>query len=638
MAGDDPKNRTRHLSLYCRRRRVGGYRRHPCDGTASFGPASETTGRDPLTKLTFDPDALRAKYRDERDKRLRPDGNDQYLEAAGRLAHFVDDPYITVAARPPLTDQVDVVVIGAGFGGLIAGARLTEGGVESLRIIEKGGDFGGTWYWNRYPGARCDVESYIYLPLLEEVGYMPTDKYSAGGEILAYSRRLAEHFRLPERALFGTEVTSARWDETKRRWIVATNRDDAIEARFVIMSSGPLHRPKLPGIEGIETFAGHSFHTSRWDYDYTGGDADGGLVGLADKRVGVIGTGASALQCVPYLAEACEHLYVFQRTPASVDVRANAPTDPAWVESLAPGWHRARMENFNTLLTSGLAEEDLVNDGWTDVFSTLIHEAVKGQTTLEGIVEAIELADFKKMEQIRARVDELVDDPGVAEALKPWYRQFCKRPCFHDEYLQTFNRSNVTLVDTDGKGVERVTEHAVVANGVAYEVDCLVFATGFEVGTGYTRRSGCEFYGVDGLTLTEKWSEGMRTLHGIFTRRFPNCFVVSHSQGGYTVNYPHMLDEVSTHIAYVIGEAIARGCTRVEPSRQAEDDWVAEIVSSARPLQSFHESCTPSYYNNEGHPGGVAIQNGHHGGGSPRFFKMLADWRAAGDLAGLETS
>ena len=591
-----------------------------------------------MATLTFNPDALRDKYRQEREKRLRPDGNDQYLEVTGRLAHFVDDPYTAVAARPRLTDQVDVVVIGAGFGGLIAGARLTQAGIESLRIIDKGGDFGGTWYWNRYPGARCDVESYIYLPLLEEVGYMPTEKYVAGAEILEYTQMLADHFGLVERAVFGTEVTSVSWNEPKRRWIVATNRDDAIEARFVIMSSGPLHRPKLPGVEGIETFAGHSFHTSRWDYDYTGGDAEGGLDRLADKRVGVVGTGASALQCVPHLAEACEHLYVFQRTPASVDVRANAPTDPEWVKSLTPGWHKARIENFNTLLTTGLAEEDLVNDGWTDVISKLIHGAMKGQVTLEGILEAMELADFEKMEQIRARVDELVDDPATADALKPWYRQFCKRPCFHDEYLQTFNRANVTLVDTDGKGVERVTDHAVVANGVAYEVDCLIFATGFEVGTGYTRRSGCEFYGVEGQTLTDKWADGMRTLHGIFTRGFPNCFVVSHSQGGYTINYPHMLDEVSSHIAHVIATLLARGCTRVEPSQQAEDDWVAEIISSARMMKSFHENCTPSYYNNEGHPDRMATQNGHHGGGSPKYFEMLANWRASGDLAGLEVS
>ena len=591
-----------------------------------------------MATLTFDPDALRDKYRAERDKRVRPDGNDQYLEVTGRLAHFVDDPHISAAERPRLTDAVDVVVIGAGFGGLIAGARLTQQGVESLRIIEKGGDFGGTWYWNRYPGARCDVESYIYLPLLEEVGFMPTEKYAAGAEILEYSRRLAEHFGLCERAVFGTEVTSVRWREPERRWIVATNRGDAIEARFVIMSSGPLHRPKLPAVEGIETFAGHSFHTSRWDYGYTGGDAEGGLDKLAGKRVGVVGTGASAIQCVPYLAEACEHLYVFQRTPASVDVRANAPTDPEWAESLRPGWHKARMENFNNLLTTGLASEDLVNDGWTDVISKLIHRAMKGQVTVEGILEAMELADFEKMEQIRARVDALVDDPEVAEALKPWYRQFCKRPCFHDDYLQTFNRANVTLVDTDGKGVERVTEHAVVAGGVAYEVDCLIFATGFEVGTGYTRRSGCEFYGVDGLTLTDKWADGMSTLHGIFTRGFPNCFIVSHSQGGYTVNYPHMLDEVSTHIAHVIGALLARGCTRAEPSRQAEDDWVAEIVSSARMMKSFHENCTPSYYNNEGHPDRSAVQNGHHGGGSPKYFEMLAGWRAEGEMAGLEIS
>jgi cyclohexanone monooxygenase len=436
--------------------------------------------------LGFDPAALKARYIAERDKRLRTDGNEQYQEIKGDFAHYLDDPYVKPGfARAPLTDEVEVVVIGGGFGGLLAGARLREAGVQDIRLIEKGGDFGGTWYWNRYPGAACDIESYVYLPLLEEIGYMPVEKYSRAPEILRHSRAIGEYFDLYRNACFQTEVTGMRWDEDAARWIIETNRGDAMRARFVVMANGPLHRPKLPGIPGVESFKGHSFHTSRWDYDYTGGDSNGGLTGLKDKRVGIIGTGATAVQCVPHVAAAAKSLHVFQRTPSSIDVRNNRPTDPNWASSLQPGWQQARMDNFNTLVSGGFAEEDLVNDGWTDIIGNLLLLARKqgAGRSPEELAEMMQLADFQKMEQVRARVDSVVKDRAAAEALKPWYNQFCKRPCFHDEYLDAFNRPSVTLVDTQGRGVERITENAIVANGQTYEIDCLIYATGFEVGT-----------------------------------------------------------------------------------------------------------------------------------------------------------
>src|SRR3954451_16142949 len=455
----------------------------------------------------FDPDALRDRYRAERDKRIRQDGNEQYREVAGEFAHYLDDPYVAPLVRDPLTDEVDVVIVGGGFGGLLAGARLRQAGIEDLRIIEKGGDFGGTWYWNRYPGAMCDVESYIYLPLLEEIGYVPKEKYSHAPEILAHSRAIAEHYRLYDNALLQTEVTGMTWSEADSRWIVTTNRGDAMKARFVCMANGPLHRPKLPGIPGIDSFKGHSFHTSRWDYDYTGGNCDGGLDGMAGQRVVIIGTGATAVQCVPHLGDAAEHLYVFQRTPSSIDVRDNRPTDPAWAASLEPGWQQRRKDNFNNLVSGGFEAEDMVNDGWTDIIGKLLvrlREATEGELTADSLANNLELADFEKMEQIRARVETMVEDPTVAEALKPYYRQFCKRPCFHDDYLQTFNRPNVTLVDTQGRGVDRVTERGVVVGEVEYEIDCLIYATGFEVGTEHPRRAGYDLVGRDGLTLSEK--------------------------------------------------------------------------------------------------------------------------------------
>ena len=593
-------------------------------------------------ELGFDPEALHARYLAERDKRLRADGNEQYREIKGQFAHYLDDPYVEPGfTRPALTDEVEVVVIGGGFGGLLAGARLREAGVDDIRLIEKGGDFGGTWYWNRYPGAACDVESYIYLPLLEEVGYLPVEKYSRAPEILAHSRAIGEHFDLYRNACFQTEVTGMSWDEQAARWIIRTNRGDAMKARYVVMANGPLHRPKLPGIPGVESFEGHSFHTSRWDYHYTGGDSNGNLTGLKDKRVGIIGTGATAVQCVPHLAEAAKELFVFQRTPSSIDVRANRPTDPDWAASLRPGWQQQRMDNFNALVSGGFAEEDLVNDGWTDIIGNLLLLLRKGAgsgRSMEDLAQTMQIADFQKMEQIRARVDQMVADKAAAEALKPWYNQFCKRPCFHDEYLDAFNRPNVRLIDTQGRGVEAITEHGIVANGREYEVDCLIYATGFEVGTSYTRRAGYEVVGRGGVTLTQKWEDGVSTLHGMHSRGFPNLFLISNSQSGFTVNFPHMINEQSRHLAYIVREASQRQARTVEASAEAEEAWVQTIVSSAMMRQRFQEECTPGYYNNEGQPSALAARNGPYGAGPVAFVKLLEDWRAAGDLAGLELS
>ena len=589
-------------------------------------------------ELGFDPGALKAKYLAERDKRLRADGNEQYVEMAGKFAHFMDDPYVEAPlAREPLSDDVEVVVIGGGFGGLLAGARLREQGITDLRIIEKGGEFGGTWYWNRYPGAACDIESYVYLPLLEETGFMPERKYARGPEIRDYSKRIAQQFNLYDGALLQTEVTDLAWDEASRRWTVSTNRGDALKARFVVMANGPLHRPKLPGIPGIESFTGHTFHTSRWDYGYTGGTSDGGLDKLGDKVVGIIGTGATAVQCVPHLGAAAKQLTVFQRTPSSIDVRGDRPTDLEWAASLNPGWHQHRMENFNTLVSGGWAEEDLVNDGWTDIIRNLglVARMRAARDGAADPAELVQLADFKKMESIRARVDGIISDAETADRLKPWYNQFCKRPCFHDDYLDTFNRPTVTLVDTDGKGVERITADGVVANGQLYKLDCLIFATGFEVGTSYAQRSGYQIRGVGGRTLEQKWASGAQTLHGMTANGFPNCFIFSVIQSGFTANYPHALAEQSQHAAYIIAEAVGRQATRVEPSEAAEQAWTQEILDAVLDRRKFQEECTPGYYNGEGQLSPLAASFASYGKGSNAFFKRLASWRGSGELPGM---
>jgi cation diffusion facilitator CzcD-associated flavoprotein CzcO len=574
-----------------------------------------------VTSLPFDPDALRARYAQERDRRLRPDGIAQYVEVAGEFAGFAYDPWSgPPPPRQPLTGEVDVAIIGAGFGGLLTGARLRELGVENIRLIDKAADVGGTWYWNRYPGIACDVESYVYLPLLEETGYLPTEKYAKGPEIFAHCRRIAEHYDLYREALLHTEVREIRWDAAQSRWIVHTDRGDAIRARFVSMANGYLQKPKLPGIPGIGCFQGHTFHTSRWDYDYTGQD----LERLADKRIGIIGTGATAVQCVPHLSRAAEQLFVFQRTPSSVDVRDNRPTDPQWAAALTPGWQRRRIENFQVLTAGGDAEEDLVADAWTSIVKTLL------------VMRDGELADFAKMEEVRARVDAVVADRGTADALKPWYGYFCKRPCFHDDYLATFNRPNVTLVDTHGLGVERITERGVVVDGAEYELDCLIFATGFEVGTNYTRRTGFEVIGRDGATLTDTWRDGVRTLHGLCVANFPNLFIESIAQSGFTVNFPYLLDVQATHVAWVIAWALDHGAAEVEATPEAEDAWVQEVVARSAGTADRARSCTPGYYNREGQANATTRQGSFFFGGPTEYADILQRWRDDGALDGLD--
>ncbi|MEJ5977939.1 NAD(P)/FAD-dependent oxidoreductase [Novosphingobium sp. PS1R-30] len=592
-----------------------------------------TTPIPPLDHL--DTGALREKYRLERDKRLRADGNDQYVEMAGQFAAFLDDPYTSATKREPLFDDTEVILIGGGFGGLLAGARLHQAGFRDVRVIEKGGNFGGTWYWNRYPGAACDVESYIYLPLLEEMGFMPRRKYTPAPEILDYSHRVAERFDLYRKACLHTEVTELRWDEEALRWIVSTNRGDRMRAKFVVMANGPAHKPRLPGIPGIEKFEGRIFHTARWDYDYTGGGPEGGLDRLADKRVGVIGTGATAVQCIPHLAQGTMRLFVFQRTPSAIDVRNDYATDADWWHAQQPGWQKRRMENFTALTSAAQVDEDLIQDGWTQVMSKFLRVNTLGTNgTLSP--EAVEEADFVKMEAIRARVENAVEDRDTAAALKPWYRQFCKRPCFHDEYLPAFNRSNVTLVDTGGQGVEAITETGVVVAGEHYPLDCLVLATGFEIGTAYTRRSGYDVIGIGGERLSEKWSRGFATLHGMHVHGFPNLFVFNRDQSAHTVNFTHSLDELSRHMTHILAAARDRGATRIEATAEAEQAWVDTIVELSTINRDFLESCTPGYYNGEGRMNVEAARRGAgYGRGPLAFFEVLADWREQGDLSGL---
>ena len=591
-----------------------------------------------------DSDALRAKYAREREKRLRPDGNDQYIELKGQFAKLLEDPYTPRVERPAKHDHVAMTFIGGGFAGLVTVARLKASGLDDVRIVEKGGGFGGTWYWNRYPGAQCDTASMIYMPLLEETGYMPSERYAHAPEIRAHCDRIAVRYGLHAGALFHTEATDLEWDPGHARWIVRTNRGDEFTSQFIGIGTGPLHVAKLPGIPGIETFAGHSFHTSRWDYAYTGGDPDGApLNRLADKRVAIIGTGATAVQCIPHLARASRELLVFQRTPSSVDVRANQPIDSRWFSGIATaGWQDRWLDNFVANMSAAESpSEDLVNDGWTDLAKRIrgrLAAPHSASASFQDLLADFENADFEKMSEIRARVDAIVEDEDTAEKLKAWYRQLCKRPCFHDEYLDAFNLPSVRLIDTEGKGVERITEGGVVVAGVEYPVDCLIYASGFEVGTAPTRRYGFDLTGKDGVRLSEFWSGGMRTLHGIHVRGFPNVFLVQLGHGGnFIANVPHNLTDAAKTIAAITTHMRNCGVDQVDVSRQAEDAWMEQLAPNPV-MTSFLAACTPGYYNNEGRgPSPHSLLVGY-GQGAPAYFRYIEQWRSSGDFKGLEFS
>ena len=598
---------------------------------------------EPTEEIAWDSsvrEAVRAKYAYERDKRVRADGPDQYItvDQGGEFSEYLEDQHADVLVeRAPIVDDVQVTVIGGGFAGLLSAARLRQGGATDIRIIERGSDFGGTWYWNRYPGAQCDTESYIYMPLLEEVGYVPTEKYARAPEIFEHSKAIAREFDLYRDALLQTEVTSLEWDADDYRWVVGTNRGDVLRSRFVVWGCGAISRPKLPGIPGIHSFEGKSFHSSRWDYSYTGGNNQGNLTGLADKKVAIVGTGATAVQIVPYLGAWAEHLYVFERTPSSIDRRDNRPTDPEWASSLQPGWQTHRMQNFTNIL-SGIPEtEDLVDDGWTTTSKLLVQMAqARKSLDLEAYADLFESVDYRKMEAIRHRVDSTVGDPIVSEALKPYYNMYCKRPCFHDEYLDTFNRTNVTLVDTNGQGVERITPHGIVANGVEYEVDCIVYATGFEnrVAGQVARKAGIRVLGTGGANLADRWSPP-RTYFAAHVRDFPNLFFITYTAGGpMTANVTHSIDVMAEHIAYVVQKATQEGVVKVEPEEEAVEWWVETCRKSMEGMVAnrYSPECTPGYYNNEGRD----IERHVYAGTMQSFLDTIGEWREKDDMAGLE--
>jgi cation diffusion facilitator CzcD-associated flavoprotein CzcO len=543
-------------------------------------------------------DQIKDKFREERNLRLgyRPPGTDQYTsELSGDLAKYAIDPYAKdVPSREPLNDEVEVLFIGGGFSALLTSARLRERGLESIRIVERGSDVGGTWYWNRYPGAACDVVSYDYLPLLDELDYVPVNHYSRGPEIFSHCQAIAQKYNLYDLAVFNTTVTETRWDDADELWHVKTDQGDVMRAQFVICANGTLAKPKLSAISGMESFAGHSFHTSRWDYDYTGEN----LEHLKDKVVGIIGTGASAVQIVPELAKVAKEVYVFQRTPSSIDVRDDWPTDPNWARKLQPGWQHKRREKVLAAVENSLEKR-----------------AAKGATSPEEKLRKQENANIDYMMRIHRRIDEIVHDSATADALKPWYMFMCKRPCFHNEYLPSFNLPNVHLVDTQGQGITQISPQGPVFDGKEYGLDLLIYATGFEV-----QQTGIynDIVGAGGVNLQDKYAQGIRTLLGIHTAGFPNLFIMGGYQASFQFNLTEMLQTQGDHIAACIDYVRANGHHALDVKDEAEEWWVQSVIQH-RGKTSRSEECTPGYYNFEGNE--QRRQDGNYNGGFRQYFQ-----------------
>lgn len=588
-----------------------------------------------------DVNRLRERYEAERALRLRARerGDEQPVEQGGRLAHFGDDLFAPARReRAPRRGQTDVLIIGAGFGGLLAAVQLRKAGFSEIVLVDAAADVGGTWYWNRYPGVRCDTESYIYLPLLEETGFMPSERYSPGSEILDYARLLARRYDLYDQALFQTRVIGLEWQQGQGRWRAETDRGDELDARFVITQSGLFGRPQLPTVPGLTSFGGAIFHTSRWDYSVTGGTAAGDLDRLAGLDVGIVGTGCTGIQVIPYLAGAARSLTVFQRTPMQVTARGNAPTDREWFARLAPGWQAQRVRAFDELTTMTGKDESEIDDGWT-AFARHQLAAVSQIPESErspGVIDAaLEQSDFVWNERLRAHIDDIVRDPRKAALLKAYYRTHCKRPGYSDDYLDTFNRPNVSIVDLSSSPVERIERDAVVTSDCRYPLDVLVFATGFHLGSSWSDRAGYDIVGRDGVILSEKWKEDVVTFHGFHVHGFPNMFFMGPHHVAATPNVMRLLTEQTAHFAFILKHMRDHGRTTVEATGEAEAEWSALARSRGEARRELFEQCTPGYVNNQGRidaPNAVGL---HRFSPATEYFDLIADWRAQGHFEGL---
>ena len=550
-----------------------------------------------------------AKYKAFKEARA---GAADYIEMKGEFSRYLEDVYSAdPVPREALTDECDVLVVGAGFAGLLLWHKLRAAGFENVRFCEKGGDVGGTWYWNRYPGIACDVESYSYLPLLEEMDYIPSMKFAAGFEIMDYCQKMAEKFGFYDKCLFHTTVEKTEWDEASTRWTVHTDRGDAMRAKFVVLANGILTTPKLARIDGMQSFAGDSFHTSRWDYN----------IDLKGKRVGIIGTGATAVQAVPELAKIVEELYVFQRTPSSIDVRDQRETSVEEFREWAkePGWAKARRARFAKISqgrTALKANDDYLAGRVNDFRERKQHSE---QISPEELVQKQLDSNFRIMEQIRARVDAIVEDPATAAALKPYYPYGCKRPTFHDEYLPTFNLPHVHLVDTAPKGVSQINAQGVVHDGKEYPLDVLIYATGFQWMATSTFNM---VVGREGRTLRDKWQEeGTKTFLGLHSKGFPNLFLISGPQGGGgSFNFTNAIEEHGDYVVWLLETMRDQGNEVVDVEAEHEDAYAKHCRDADQLTRPLRDCIT--YYNGHGEaePGSLA----YYGGGTWHKYRIRA--------------
>ncbi|KAI9025661.1 putative flavoprotein [Hyaloraphidium curvatum] len=602
----------------------------------------------PWDRVTFDPDAIRKKMLQERDRRLRSDHLDQYITvgigAGEKYTHWLKDPWTEPKERAAVNAETTVLIVGAGFGGLQMAVELEKKGVRDFLMVDKAGEFGGCWFWNRFPGVRCDMDSMVYVPLLEDMGHCTSQKYAPGEEILEHCRSVAQKYGLYRRAMFSTGVLELRWDDAIRRWRCTTDRGDSIAARFAVMCAGPINLPHLPNLPGLDTFKGKEFHTARWDGAYSGPAPD--YPGLKGKRIAVIGTGSTGVQVIPEVARVAGKLFVVQRTPAHVDPADHRPSDAEAFAKLEPGWADRVERSFHKVLY-GL---DPTGGGFDDGFAksamvnmSLIHHArATGEDRGLSVPELIELGNMLRMDGVRKRVDEVVKDKRTAELLKPWYAgAMCKRNAFSDSYLECFNQDNVELVDASvSKGVERVTEDGIVVGGKYYgPLDCIVWCTGFEI-RGFLQQAVYDFsvFGRGGLTKREKMEGhgGWATMFGVVTSGFPNLFEFTSTQAATAGIFPSFSKFQSRFSAHVISLAVRAGHEVVECTREAEEAWVAECTARPRADLSQLAQCTPGYYNAEGDIAKLESMSREQSywGGPLGYWDKLDEYIKRGDLDG----
>ncbi|KAK1779074.1 hypothetical protein QBC45DRAFT_412650 [Copromyces sp. CBS 386.78] len=659
------------------------------DSTNTNGASNGANGHSQLpTEEDMTLLQLQQRYAEEAAKRIRADGPAQFLDLTDadtdRFKAIAEDPWADHAALNAKETVKDgatskFLILGGGYGGLLFAVRLVQAGLikgpDDVRLIDAAGGFGGTWYWNRYPGLHCDVESYIYMPLLEETGYMPKQKYSPGSELREHAERIATQFELHDKTLFRSNAKAATWDEEEKLWTVQVtegrgpnepSRELTLKCQYLLVASGVLNVPHVPKIHGLEGFGGEMFHTARWDYSATGGSYENpDMEKLKDKRVGIIGTGATSIQIIPQLAKWAKELYVFQRTPSAVHPRDQKATDPEeWKTKIASkkGWQMERALNFvaHMSLATKNGEENLVDDGWTKMpaYSALIGSPGYGlvEPTPEAIganVARLYKMDTHTAETARARVDQIVKNPETANKLKAWYPSWCKRPTFSDMYLQAFNEPNVHLIDTNGQGIEAATKDGLVFVGKEYPLDVLVLSTGYRspaFGNGNpAAKTGIEVIGRGGLSMDEKWKNiGSATLHGVATSGFPNLFFAFGPQTAGTANFVTMLEVGIQHTAHILAKAeekVGAGSRAVvEVTREEEEAWTMQVMMRA-PYFASIVGCTPGYLNGEGQSARQdpkdmmkASRSSGWSEGMLSYIEVLEEYRREGSLKGVEVT